>query len=75
MQITLSPKAQELLYLAQKTTNQDENSVILNALESYIEDLEDYHSALEAEKRLLANSSCISVDELMQKANIDASEV
>ena len=75
MQITLSPKAQELLYFAQKTTNQDENSVILNALESYIEDLEDYHSALEAEKRLLANSNCISVDELMQKANIDASEV
>ena len=65
MQITLSPKAQELLYLAQKTTNQDENSVILNALESYIEDLKDYKSALKAEKRL-KNSSFVSVDELAQ---------
>lgn len=75
MQITLSPKAQELLYLVQKRTKQDENSVIFNALTSYIEDLEDYHSALEAEKRLLANSSCVSVEELMKKAKIDASEI
>ncbi len=66
MQITLSPQAQELLYLVQKTTNQDENSVIFNALTSYMEDLQDYRSALEAEKRLLANSSCISVEELMK---------
>lgn len=75
MQVILSQETQDLLRLIQKETGQDENSVILNALESYIEDLEDYHSALEAEKRLLANSSCISVEELMQKANIDASEV
>ncbi len=65
MQVILSQETQDLLRLIQKETGQDENSVILNALESYIEDLKDYKSALKAEKRL-KNSSFVSVDELTQ---------
>ena len=65
MQVILSQETQDLLRLIQKETGQDENSVILNALESYIEDLKDYKSALKAEKRL-KNSSFVSVDELAQ---------
>ncbi len=65
MQVILSQETQDLLRLIQKETGQDENSVILNALANYIEDLKDYKSALKAEKRL-KNSSFVSVDELAQ---------
>lgn len=74
MQVALSSEAEKLLRLAQKETKQDENGVILSALTSFIEDLQDYKAALRAEKRL-GNSSFASIDELMQKANIGASEI
>ena len=74
MQIILSQETQELLRLAQKEAKQDENSVIFSALANYIEDLKDYKSALNAEKRL-ENSRFVSIDELMKEAKIDASEI
>ncbi len=74
MQIILSQETQELLRLAQKEAKQDENSVIFSALRNYIEDLKDYKSALNAEKRL-ENSRFVSIDELMKEAKIDASEI
>ena len=75
MTITLSKQTQNLLDYAQKEINQDTDIIIFNALRSYLEDLEDYKSALDAEKRLLKNPNCISLDELAKKANINASEL
>ena len=49
MNITLSKEAQNLLHLAQENTKQPIETIITKALVNYLEDLEDYKSAQEAE--------------------------
>lgn len=56
MNITLSKEAQNLLHLAQENTKQPIEAIITKALANYLEDLEDYKSAQEAEKRLLSGT-------------------
>ena len=50
MNITLSKEAQNLLHLAQENTKQPIETIITKALVNYLEDLEDYKSAQEAER-------------------------
>lgn len=64
MNITLSKEAQNLLHLAQENTKQPIEAIITKALANYLEDLEDYKSAQEAEKRLLMGTSFIGIKDL-----------
>ena len=75
MNITLSKEAQNLLHLAQENTKQPIETIITKALANYLEDLEDYKSAQEAEKRLLSGTSFISIEDLAKKAKLNASEI
>ena len=75
MNITLSKEAQNLLHLAQENTKQPIETIITKALVTYLEALEDYKSAQEAEKRLLNGTSFISIEDLAKKAKLNASEI
>ena len=75
MNITLSKEAQNLLHLAQENTKQPIETIITKALVNYLEDLEAYKSAQEAEKRLLNGTSFISIEDLAKKAKLNASEI
>jgi|GEM_PF-2916096 len=70
MNITLSKEAQNLLHLAQENTKQPIEVIITKALANYLEDLEDYKSAQEAEKRLLSGTSFIGIEDLAKKHNL-----
>lgn len=61
MNITLSKEAQNLLHLAQENTKQPIEAIITKALANYLEDLEDYKSAQEAEKRLLSGTLLLAL--------------
>ncbi|WP_300856771.1 hypothetical protein [uncultured Helicobacter sp.] len=75
MNITLSKEAQNLLHLAQENTKQPIEAIITKALANYLEDLEDYKSAQEGEKRLLSGTSFIGIEDLAKKAKLNASEI
>ncbi|MCX2683756.1 hypothetical protein OQH60_07770 [Campylobacter sp. MIT 21-1685] len=75
MNITLSKEAQNLLHLAQENTKQPLDEIITKVLANYLEDLEDYKSAQEAEKRLLSGTSFIGIEDLAKKAKLNASEI
>ena len=61
MNITLSKEAQNLLHLAQENTKQTIEAIITKALANYLEDLEDYKSAQEVEKRLLSGTLLLAL--------------
>ncbi|RDU61886.1 MULTISPECIES: hypothetical protein [Helicobacter] len=61
MNITLSKEAQNLLHLAQENTKQPIEAIITKALANYLEDLEDYKSAQEVEKRLLSGTLLLAL--------------
>lgn len=71
----ISQEIEHLLTLTQKESDLSKEQILTNALQNYLEDMQDYKSALEAEKRLLKNPRLSSLDELMKKANINASEL
>lgn len=75
MNITLSQEAQNLLHLATEHTKQPAETIITKALANYLEDLEDYKSAQEAEERLLSSTSLITLEDLAKKAKLNASEI
>ena len=74
MNIALSKEAQNLLHLAQENTKQPIEAIITKALANYLEDLEDYKSAQEAEATTQRHS-LIGIEDLAKKAKLNASEI
>ena len=75
MKIALSKDTFDLLSFIEQITHQNKDKIIFEALREYLEDLEDYKAALEAEKRLLKNPKLISIDDVMKEANINTGEI
>ncbi len=68
--LNLPQETQNLLLFAQKETKKSKENIITEALVSYLEDLEDYKSAMEAEKRMSKNEEFINAQDLFKQAGI-----
>ncbi len=68
MTLAISQESEQLLRLAQERSKQSVDMILREAIARYLEDMEDEQSARESEP----NAPTASIDELAQRAGIDA---